>query len=456
MEASLRALLAHQFHRLSQSNRHVDLPDVCNQLGLAPPPGPDSGSKAERMASALVPLPDAGLSAVAERLLEFFPPSPKERNEIEEVLWIDAPVPNIPKRYRRELARTLQHNDLYMDASRFDQLLGRLWVLYDDSMLGYFDGVDNSLGGHIERHVYENPGDWSPEHLFDALGAFDCTGMRFVQFIEGLASADIRPDEAEQRRFASKVNDSLCKCGVQLRETAEEGGYPVFTLESLTSGSRGRPKNLIFASPDKPDLRFSDAVNNDIEIVTNADKVLAYDRPIGAEGLRWRELQAWWADIKGLDSAEDAKRSLYRRLHQSLPANSPPQQFLFRSFFESFGTAIPGLPALLPEVWLYWDPKTVRERGAAALTRFRMDFLLLLPANVRVVIEVDGKHHYAEADGKASAKKYATMVAGDRDMRLSGYEVYRFGAHELNSSGADDVVRDFFSSLFKRYSVIIN
>ncbi len=310
------------------------------------------------------------------------------------------------------------------------------------------------MRAQIDRHIYRNPGDWSAEQLFDFLGAYDCTNMRFTQFIEGLASADVRPDEADQHRFVSLVNESLRQCGVELRETEEEGGYPVFTLVSLTTGNRGRPKNLIFASSDKPDLRFSDAVNNDIEIVTNADKVLVYDRPIGAEGLRWRDLQLWWAETNGIEGAEEAKKTLYRRLHGCLPENSPPQRLLFRSFFESFGLDIPALPALLPEVWLHWDPKTAKERGLRALTRFRMDFLLLLPANVRVVIEVDGKHHYAEADGRASVTKYATMAAADRDLRLTGYDVYRFGAAELQGCDADKVVRDFFMALFMRHSVI--
>ena len=38
-------------------------------------------------------------------------------------------------------------------------------------------------------------------------------------------------------------------------------------------------------------------------------------------------------------------------------------------------SAVPALPALLPEVWLHWDPKTVRERGTAALLGHRMDNL---------------------------------------------------------------------------------
>jgi len=57
---------------------------------------------------------------------------------------------------------------------------------------------------------------------------------------------------------------------------------------------------------------------------------------------------------------------------------------------------VPDLPALLPEVWLHWDPKTVAERGPNALLRFRMDFLLLLPAGARIVVEVDGKYHHAD------------------------------------------------------------
>jgi len=54
---------------------------------------------------------------------------------------------------------------------------------------------------------------------------------------------------------------------VELRETDSEGGYPVFTIVSTGGAPLGRPKNLIFASSVKPDLRFRDAVNNDIEIV---------------------------------------------------------------------------------------------------------------------------------------------------------------------------------------------
>jgi very-short-patch-repair endonuclease len=237
--------------------------------------------------------------------------------------------------------------------------------------------------------------------------------------------------------------------------TEDEGGYPVFSIAPLHTGSAGRPKNLIFASAIKPDIRFRDAVNNEIEIVSDADKVLVYDRPISREGLTWRALQTWWAEKNGIADGDDAKKTLYRRLQESLPASSPPQALLFDAFHRGFGSAVPGLPALLPEVWLHWDPKTVRQRGRNALLRFRMDFLLLLPANVRIVVEVDGHHHYTNEAGEADTGKYAAMVAADRELKLAGYEVFRFGAADLVGDAGSKLVSRFFESLFRRYGVSV-
>jgi very-short-patch-repair endonuclease len=325
----------------------------------------------------------------------------------------------------------------------------------DNDPLGFFFGGDRSLRTRIAQHVHKNPGDWSTEDLFEKLGAFEASDRRFALFLEGLASSDVLPDEPAQRRFVETVNGVLRGCGVELRESSTEGGYPVFSVASTRVGGNRSPKNLIFASSEKPDIRFRSAVDNDIEIVSNADKVLVYDRPIGADGLRWRDLQLWWAAAKGIEDDQEAKRTLFLRLRESLPKTSPPQLFLFESFYAGFGKAIPNLPALLPEVWLHWDPKTVKERGPDALLRFRMDFLLLLPHGIRIVLEVDGREHYATEDGRADTARYASMVAGDRDLKLSGYEVFRFGGAELQGDQARGMVKAFFSALFERYSVPI-
>lgn len=76
-----------------------------------------------------------------------------------------------------------------------------------------------------------------------------------------------------------------------------------------------------------------------------------------------------------------------------------------------------------------------------------MDFLLLLPHGVRVVIEVDGKHHYAKGNGMADVHRYAQTMAADRDLKLAGYEVYRFGAAELQTSTAENDVKVFLCTL---------
>lgn len=72
----------------------------------------------------------------------------------------------------------------------------------------------------------------------------------------------------------------------------------------------------------RPDLPFRDALDNDIEIVSNADKVLIYDRPIDPGGLLWRDLQAWWAQNQSIDDPTEAKGLLYRHLPSS-PTRSP-------------------------------------------------------------------------------------------------------------------------------------
>ncbi|MCE1184333.1 MAG: hypothetical protein LWW92_01830 [Rhodocyclales bacterium] len=452
--AQLRMLLELVVTGLKDLVTHTMLPTLCKELGL-PAPAAD-GSKRERITSSFDAVKDTDLPEVARKLLVRHPPDATTRNRIQDILWSDSACPPIPKRYRREVARRLNSEDLYGDARRFDELLERLWILDADDWMYLLGGTPTGLRTEIQQHVHRNPEDWPAETLFDRLGAYDASDRRFALFLEGLASADVRPDEAAQRHFVACVNKSLCSCGVEMRETGSEGGYPVFSIVSLHLAAKGRPKNLIFASPDKPDLRFRDALDNDIEIVSNADKVLVYDRPIGNDGLRWNDLQQWWSDTEQIADATQAKRSLYSRLKASLPSNSPPQSLLFEAFYEGFRSAVPNLPALLPEVWLHWDPRTVKARGPDALLRFRMDFLLLLPQGVRIVIEVDGKHHYADSADKADVQRYAQMVRADRELKLAGYEVFRFGAAELQVPTDKAEVKVFFEALFKRYGVLTN
>jgi very-short-patch-repair endonuclease len=81
-----------------------------------------------------------------------------------------------------------------------------------------------------------------------------------------------------------------------------------------------------------------------------------------------------------------------------------------------------------------------------------ISFLLLLPNNRRVVLEVDGTQHFSR-DDKPSLAAYAEMAAADRDLRLSGYDVYRFGANELTAAGAGALIEGFFDRLWTIHGV---
>jgi hypothetical protein len=103
--------------------------------------------------------------------------------------------------------------------------------------------------------------------------------------------------------------------------------------------------------------------------VGDPDEFLVYERPIGPEGLRWSDLQDWWQQARGIDDETEAKRTLYARPLAGLPPeDESPQIHLFRLYHEIHRFRVHGLPALLPEVWLYWDPKTVQQRGPDAAT----------------------------------------------------------------------------------------
>ena len=229
----------------------------------------------------------------------------------------------------------------------------------------------------------------------------------------------------------------------------------MYHITPLAPGIRGKPKNLIFASNGpKPEIGFADAINNDIVILSHADSCLVFDRPMSRGGLLWSELVEWWL-AEHCDpgtSEEGARKSLGARLRVSLASDA--ERGLFDTYFRRFRPVLGDkLPALVPQIYLHYDPAIVsRLTHREPLPRQRMDFLLLLPNDARVVIEVDGKQHFSE-DNKASLERYADMASADRDLRLLGYEVYRFGANELVGASAADTAKEFFDRLFRKHSV---
>ena len=161
---------------------------------------------------------------------------------------------------------------------------------------------------------------------------------------------------------------------------------------------------------------------------------------------------------KGLADLAEARTSLGRRLLASL--DHGPEQEFFKAYFRNFAERLGDqLPALIPQVYLHYDPEIARRLAdKRVLFRQRMDFLMLLPGRQRVVLEIDGKHHYAKGE-RADPGLYAEMVAADRNLRLRGYEVFRFGGSEFPhpkgsmQESVDELVKSFFEELFVAHRV---
>jgi very-short-patch-repair endonuclease len=268
---------------------------------------------------------------------------------------------------------------------------------------------------------------------------------KFLKVIENVLLYKSR-NTGEETKEALR---NLCKkCGLEV----DSNGYTVYLTKKSTNENI---KNIIFASNHlKPEIIISDSLDNKIEIVENAEYCLVYDRPIKSNGLLWIELVDWW---KKMTNSNKSGEILHNRLKESIQ-NNKIEILLFEIYYNKMGFRLKEkLPALIPQVYLHYDPYTIRQlqklNKTKRLKRQRMDFLLLLPRNVRIVIEIDGKQHYSDKQGKADIIQYSEMVAEDRKLKLLGYEVYRFGGYELTQDNAPIIIEEFFLKLFSKYEV---
>jgi hypothetical protein len=350
---------------------------------------------------------------------------------------------------------------LFGDLPVFDGLsvLSPTW-----SQSSEFDGPFKTLQDDVQRHYVDND-DYTNAHLLERCGALTCSQQRFFDLIEKVLDPVCRRGST-QAALAEALASSLAADGFALPVIGELSRHPVYGVRRIAAGVKGAPKNLIFAAINaKPDLYFTDAINNDVAI-TNKSDALIYDRLLPDSGLTWAAMAAWWQELHKSQEATVAKRGLYRRLRDAVIATRSPGEFvLFDTYYREFVPQYKDtLPALIPQVYLHYDPRTAAQRGfEPVLPRQRMDLLLLLDRSVRVVIEVDGKHHYADG-ATASPTKYAGMVSEDRLLRLRGYEIYRFGAAEFSDTevegeririgpGSRALVSRFFRELFARRGV---
>lgn len=425
---------------------HLTLPQECAKFGLPESALNDVGSISERIVTRFAGLQDREIANVVEIIGREYGDFDLEEEAIK---YRENTDPCITEITRRDVSRCFEDLSLNGDRGLFD-MLRQVWPI--DAMSLSWD-FESTLVKDIEQHMLRND-DWSVEQLFEHLGAFTCSCKRFLATLEiSLHPLSRRGDP--QIALAERLNRILAHDGYQLSVAGHESGYPVYRASLTRSGVAGTPKNLIFASNgSKPEIGFQDAINNDIVILSHGESCLVYDRPISRDGLRWVELVQWWREIRCSPtmSEEEVRKELGQRLKVSLQSKGEENLFVayFRLMRSNFGDA---LPALVPQVYLHYDPAIVAQlRHRQSFPRQRMDFLLLLPQDARVVIEVDGSQHFSR-DGKPSLSAYAEMVCADRDLRLLGYELYRFGANELVGPGVDELLQSFFCRLFERHRV---
>lgn len=406
------------------------------------------------------------LLTIAAEIREVYP-SPRIDDILSAVKYADRPVSEI---IRRDTLKTLNAVDTLFGERDLFEVLESVFGKIFQEVFAFLNRTRGSLRDDIEQHYLRNPEDMSSEAMLIKCGALTCSQARFFQLIKEVLHPASRRDHT-QEELSISISAALGRSGYVVNATGSDSGYLVYEVVEQRSQVNGAMKNLIFGSNGpKPELVFRDAINNDVEIIKNAQHVLVYDLPLPPQGaLEWKHIRDWWASRHSV-TEDDAKTQLYQRLNQSVrSARSPGEYAIFRSYYKLYAPILGDrLPALLPQVFLHYDPYTKRQRGDEQfLARQRMDFLLMLENAVRIVIEVDGRHHYANEDGNsnwvADAQRYAEMASEDRRLRLSGYEVYRFGGAEFSDVAMDTwtvgersegMLKLFFDRLLKKHRIL--
>jgi len=222
-------------------------------------------------------------------LLEFFR-RPKDQNG-----------PQISDLTRRALVSVLDSYAPFGDLHLVEEL-NKLWPLASLPS----QNLRRNLEESVYQHCIRNPEDCSTSYLLDQLDIVGCSRTLFFLFLEPTVSPNARRDES-QRVLVAALNQHLKVDGYHFQMTGTISGYPVFKILPVSGGVTGAPKNLIFAAIGaKPEIVLSDAINNDLKIVKNADKCLVYDRPLGNVGLFKLQMIEWWRDRENIS---DGNRS---------------------------------------------------------------------------------------------------------------------------------------------------
>ena len=336
--------------------------------------------------------------------------------------------------------------------------------------------LDEHTISEIARHM-DRFHDWSETFLLDTIIDYlNLSDDEFIFFIEQYVNPhnhhyrwnDI--DECRERipnsELVELINPYFEYDNYKLIVKETIGDKIFYQCLSTKTGVKGDVKNIIFAARYKPEIVFDDALNNDIRITKNAEQCLIYNRAISSNGLMWNDLVQWYAETYGISSNFEVE--FINRLCSCLDvsfkeggAKSGPETWMLQAYYDLKKELGRDLPALIPQVYLYYDPLTIKQRGYKLFEHQKMDFLMIFSHRDRIVIEIDGKQHYSR-ENIVSPELYSEMVKAHREMSLLGYDVYRFGGYEFYNADKNEEVKkamlenikQFYVRLFKKYEII--
>lgn len=362
--------------------------------------------------------------------------------------FLDDDFFNISTITRRKIINWLSKQTMIEGKLRIDEMLSLAWNLEN---IPSFYGRDNALEDIMQNMVRND--DLSYEELFEnILQVMYVSDEKFKSLLNVIVHPRVR-EQDEQMNYVQNINAFLVVDGYSFVNTKHISGEPVYTVVQTERCITPKVKNIVFASIGrKPDIVIDDSLSNDIKIVDSDSSCLFYNMPIPNRGVSWDDLVIWWNNGNS-EYSLDIEKALVERLKASL--DSPPEVLFLRTYYNYiYKLGIKKLPALIPQVYCHYDPKTASMRNGQIYVHQRMDFLMLLPAHKRIIFEIDGAQHYS-VSGKASPELYAKMVEDDRKLKLYGYDVFRFGGYEFKEVRmSTETIENFFNKLFKYYNIM--
>lgn len=449
--ATLLKIIADHFREY----KAYDLPDVCKKYGIECDSNLDPmASKRLYLESGLKKKTFVDLSMIAKQVIADGCNSDFTKS-VEPFLNDDFFA--VPMLTRRALLNWLSSQSDLEGNCDMCAFVSKIWDI--DKMSIPRMGETIPLRDYIFQHMVRNDDITYQELLENLLDFMYISDRQMTKLLETLVDPHVR-DGDSQEYYVHGINSIVSQNGIQLIARNNIAGIPIYKVESIARGIDSPIHNIVFACYDgKPDIVIDDSLSNTLKIASNADKCLFYDLPISHEGLSWDDLVSWWNDNSPEYDIE-VEKSFVERLRLSL--DSEPEVKLLRTYYNYlYKLKNKNLPALIPQVYCHYDPKSANMRNGQVYVHQRMDFLLLFPHGVRVIIEIDGKQHYSYYDNPSNANiaspvKYAAMVRDDRDLKLYGYDVYRFGGQEFTVSDQNltHMLEDFFMKLFKKYNLL--